>query len=324
MSRLPASLPSGSDFGVSAVPVMSVRHDSPTLIVITGATGSGKSDLAVSVAKKLGCHIISADSRQIYKDIPIGTAAPTLEQLAAVPHHFVGKLSLDEYYSAAQYEADVLGLLPELWRDNGYAVMCGGSMMYVDAVTRGIDELPTITPEIRAEAMGLYTKGGLQLLQETLRRIDPVYYGQVDKSNHKRLIHAIEITMQAGVPYSSLRTGQVKQRPFRIIKCAIAYERERLFDRINRRVNAMIDAGLVDEARRVYGLRHLNSLNTVGYKELFAYFDGMMDYDTAIARIAKNTRVYAKKQLTWMKRDDSVVMLSPDNAVGQLCHIVGV
>ncbi len=303
---------------------MSTRCDSPTLIVITGATGSGKSDLAVSIAEKFDCHIISADSRQIYKDIPIGTAAPTQEQLTAVPHHFIGTLALDEYYSAAQYEADVLELLPILWRDSDYAVMCGGSMMYVDAVTRGIDELPTITPEIRAEAMNLYAQGGISLLQETLQRIDPVYYGQVDRSNHKRLIHAIEITMQAGVPYSSLRTGRVKQRPFRIVKCAIAYEREQLFGRINRRVEAMIDAGLVDEARRVYPLRHLNSLNTVGYKELFAYFDGQMNFDTAVARIAKNTRVYAKKQLTWMKRDTSVIMLSPDDAVGQLCHIVGV
>ncbi len=303
---------------------MSEQQDSPILIVITGATGSGKSDLAVSIAQKLGCHIISADSRQIYKDIPIGTAAPTREQLAAVPHHFVGTLSLDEYYSAAQYEADVLELLPELWRENNYAVMCGGSMMYIDAVTRGIDELPTIAPEIRAKAMDLYVQGGLPLLQETLQCIDPVYYGQVDRNNHKRLVHAIEITMQAGVPYSSLRTGQVKQRPFRIIKCAIGYDRERLFERINRRVEAMVAAGLVDEARRVYGLRHLNSLNTVGYKELFAYFDGLMDYDTAIARIAKNTRVYAKKQLTWMKRDATVKMLSPDDAIGQLCRIVGI
>lgn len=303
---------------------MSEQQDSPTLIVITGATGSGKSDLAVSIAQKLGCHIISADSRQIYKDIPIGTAAPTWEQLAAVPHHFVGTLSLDEYYSAAQYETDVLELLPKLWRENDYAVMCGGSMMYIDAVTRGIDELPTITPEIRTKAMNLYAQGGLPLLQETLQRIDPVYYGQVDRNNHKRLVHAIEITMQAGVPYSSLRTGQVKQRPFRIIKCAIGYDREQLFERINRRVEAMVAAGLVGEARRVYGLRHLNSLNTVGYKELFAYFDGVMDYDTAIARIAKNTRVYAKKQLTWMKRDATVKMLSPDDAIGQLCRIVGI
>lgn len=303
---------------------MREQDDRPTLIVITGATGSGKTDLAVSLAQRLNCHIISADSRQIYKGIPIGTAAPSAEQLAAVPHHFVGTLALDDYYSAAQYEADVLELLPRLWAENRYAIMCGGSMMYIDAVTKGIDELPTITSEIRKRAMSLYYSGGLRLLQETLLQLDPVYYRQVDLNNHKRLVHAIEITMQAGVPYSSLRTGEVKQRPFRIVKVAIGYEREQLFDRINRRVEHMIESGLVDEARRVYPMRHLNSLNTVGYKELFAWIDGGMDYDTAVARIAKNTRVYAKKQLTWMKRDTSIVTLSPDDAIGQLCHIVGI
>lgn len=298
------------------------QDTTPTLIVITGATGSGKTDLAIALARRLGCHIISADSRQLYRDIPIGTAAPDASQLAAVPHHFVGTLSLEDYYSAAQYETDVLDLLPRLWKDNRYAIMCGGSMMYIDAVTRGIDELPTITLEIRDQAMALYLRGGLPLLRETLERIDPVYYNQVDKNNHKRLVHAIEITMQAGVPYSSLRTGQTKKRPFNIIKCAIGYEREQLFDRINRRVDAMIEAGLVEEARRVYHLRHLNSLNTVGYKELFAYFEDKMDYDTAVARIAKNTRVYAKKQITWMKRDDSIHVLSPDNALDELCMII--
>ncbi len=301
---------------------MQAQKVEPTLIVITGATGSGKTDLSILLAKKLGCHIVSADSRQLYKDIPIGTAAPSIDQLAAVPHHFIGTLTLDDYYSAAQYETDVLELLPRLWCESQYVIMCGGSMMYIDAVTRGIDDLPTITPEIRRQAMALYEQGGLPMLQETLQRIDPDYYNQVDLNNHKRLVHAIEITMQAGVPYSSLRTGEVKQRQFRIIKVAINYERELLFDRINRRVDAMVADGLVEEARRVYPLRHLNSLNTVGYKELFAYFDGEMDYDTAIARIAKNTRVYAKKQLTWMKRDTSIHMLSPDNALQELCMLI--
>ncbi len=302
--------------------MMQAQKVEPTLIVITGATGSGKTDLSISLAKKLGCHIVSADSRQLYKDIPIGTAAPSIDQLAAVPHHFIGTLALDDYYSAAQYETDVLELLPRLWRENQYVIMCGGSMMYIDVVTRGIDDLPTITPEIRRQAMALYEQGGLPMLQETLQRIDPDYYNQVDLNNHKRLVHAIEITMQAGVPYSSLRTGEVKQRQFRIIKVAINYERELLFDRINRRVDAMVADGLVEEARRVYPLRHLNSLNTVGYKELFAYFGGEMNYDTAIARIAKNTRVYAKKQLTWMKRDASIHMLSPDNALQELCMLI--
>ena len=294
----------------------------PTLIVVTGATGSGKTALSIAIAQRLGCHILSADSRQLYRDIPIGTAAPTADELAAAPHHFVGTLGLTDYYSAAQYEADALALLDELWRDCPYAVMCGGSMMYVDAVCRGIDDLPTISDEIRAKAMALYHEGGLPLLHETLKRLDPVYFNQVDINNHKRLVHAIEISMQAGVPYSSLRTGGVKQRPFRIIKVALDYEREVLFDRINRRVDAMIEAGMVEEARRVYPLRHLNSLNTVGYKELFAYFDGHMDYETAVARIGKNTRVYAKKQLTWMKKDPSIHFLNPENALEQVMALV--
>lgn len=294
----------------------------PTLIVITGPTGSGKTALSVSLAKELGCHILSADSRQLYRDIPIGTAAPTREELDAVPHHFVGTLALDDYYSAAQYETDALALLSQLWQENRYAVMCGGSMMYVDAVCRGIDELPTITPEVRAKAMDMYHEGGIELLRETLRRIDPIYFEQVDQNNHKRLVHAIEITMQAGVPYSSLRTGKTKPRQFRIIKFALDYDRQVLFDRINRRVDAMMQTGLENEAHNVYHLRHLNSLNTVGYKEMFAYFDGTMDYDTAVARIAKNTRVYAKKQLTWLKKDPDIKFLKPDTALEEIKNYI--
>ncbi len=294
-----------------------------TLIVVTGPTGSGKTDLAIKLALHYGCHILSADSRQLYREIPIGTAAPTAKQLALVPHHFVGTLSLEDYYSAAQYEEDVMRLLPSLWAQNDYVVMCGGSMMYVDAVTKGIDELPTITPRIREKAMAIYRDGGIEALRSTLLGIDPVYYSQVDLNNHKRLVHAIEITMQAGVPYSSLRTGKVKHRPFRIVKMALDYEREILFDRINRRVDAMVRTGLEQEARSVYHLRHLNALNTVGYKEMFAYFDGTMDYETAVARIGKNTRVYAKKQITWFKRDAELSMLSPAGAFEQAVDLVG-
>lgn len=301
---------------------MSQNNSEPTLIVITGPTGSGKTSLSLSVAKKLNCHILSADSRQLYRDIPIGTAAPTIEELQEAPHHFVGTLGLDDYYSAAQYESDALSLLGQLWQDNRYALMCGGSMMYVDAVCRGIDELPTISAAIREKAMAIYEEGGLSLLQKTLQRLDPEYYEIVDKNNHKRLVHAIEIIMEAGVPYSSLRTGEVKQRDFRIVKVAINYEREQLFDRINRRVDKMIAEGLEEEARRVYHLRHLNSLNTVGYKEMFAYFDGTMDYETAIARIAKNTRVYAKKQLTWLKKDPTIHYLNPSTAFEELMALI--
>ena len=293
-----------------------------TLIVVTGPTGSGKTDLAIKLALHYGCHILSADSRQLYRDIPIGTAAPSPEQLALVPHYFVGILSLEDYYSAAQYEEDVLQLLPRLWKENDYVVMCGGSMMYVDAVTKGIDELPTITPEIREKAMAIYREGGIEQLRSTLLELDPIYYNQVDLNNHKRLVHAIEITMQAGVPYSSLRTGESKKRPFRIVKMALDYDREVLFNRINRRVEAMMVAGLEQEARNVYHLRHLNSLNTVGYKEMFAYFEGVMDYETAVARIGKNTRVYAKKQLTWNKRDGELHLLNPETAFEQAIALI--
>lgn len=286
----------------------------PTLIIVTGPTGSGKTDLSIKLARHLGCEIISADSRQLFRDIPIGTAAPTPEQLNAVKHHFVGTLSLDEYYSAARYEEDVLKLLDKLWQKNDKVIMCGGSMMYIDAVTKGIDELPTVSNQVRDHVMKLYQDEGIEGIRQILRNLDPEYLASADPSNHRRLIHAIEICLESGVPYSSLRTGTVKERPFNIITMMIDYPREELFDRINRRVDEMIANGLEEEARKVYHLRHLNSLNTVGYKEMFAWFDGTMDRDTAIARIAKNTRVYAKKQLTWLKRNPDVIRLNPEEA----------
>lgn len=283
----------------------------PTLIVVTGPTGSGKSDLAVALARRIGCDIISADSRQIFRDIPIGTAAPTPAQLDAARHHFVGTLSLGDYYSAARYEADVMELLPRLWRQSAVQVMCGGSMMYVDAVTRGIDDLPDISPQVRADVAAMYSRGGIGLVRSELQALDPDYYATVDLANHKRVMHAVEICLQAGQSYSSLRTGMAKERPFRVVKVAYDYPRETLFDRINRRVDSMMEAGLLNEARQVYPLRHLNSLNTVGYKELFTYFDGTMPLDAAVARIAKNTRVYAKKQLLWLSKDPAVHRLCP-------------
>lgn len=274
----------------------------PTLIVITGATASGKTAVALDIAARLGCDIISADSRQIYRGIPVGTAAPTPVELARVRHHFVGILDLDAYYSAAMFERDVMELLPRLWSRNSCAVMCGGSMMYVDAVTDGIDELPTISDSVRAHVRDIESHSGLPGLLALLEIVDPAYAAQVDPANTKRVAHAVEISLQAGRPYSELRVGHRKERPFDIIKVAIDMPRAELFDRINRRVDAMMEHGLLDEARRVYPLRHLNALNTVGYKELFAYLDGDMDLPTAVARIAKNTRVYAKKQLTWLSR----------------------
>ena len=282
-----------------------------TLVVITGPTGVGKTDTAISVAQALSAEIISADSRQLYRDIPIGTAAPTAQQQALVPHHFVSTLGLDEYYSAAQFESDVMQLLPQLFEKSPYAVMCGGSMLYIDAVCKGIDEIPTISDEIRQSVYAEYEQHGLEYMLSRLQELDPEHYNIVDKKNHKRVVHAVEICLQAGKTYTTLRTNTAKERPFRIIKIGLNLPREQLFDRINRRVHAMIDEGFIEEARRVYPLRHLNSLNTVGFKELFAYFDGVMDYDTAIARIQKNTRVYAKKQLTWYAKDSDMQWFEP-------------
>jgi len=292
----------------------------PTLIVITGATGSGKTDLAVALALRLGCEIVSADSRQIYQRTPICTAQPSAGQLAAVPHHFISTLPLTASYSAAQYETDALKCLHGIWEKSEYAVMCGGSMMYVDAVTDGIDQLPEISPAVRRQVLDIYEYGGITAVRTMLAEIDPEGAEKVDPQNPRRNIHALEICIQAGIPASTLLTGEKKQRPFRILKYHLDIPRQELFDRINRRVFAMVDAGLIEEARDLYPLRRLNALNTVGYKELFAHFDGEMDLDTAIARIQKNTRVYAKKQLTWLSRPNirRSMPLTPERAVEQI------
>ncbi len=291
----------------------------PTLIVITGPTGSGKTALAIEVAERLGCDIVSADSRQIYKGIPIGTAAPTPDELARVRHHFIAELELDAYYSAALYEEQALERLRRLWMAGpDVAVMCGGSMMYVDAVTRGIDTLPTISERVRAEVLDLYREQGLEGVSAELLRLDPESYKRVDLKNYRRVIHAVEICRESGRRYSELCTGRIAERPFRVLKFAIERPREEMMARINTRVDAMMAAGLEEEARRVYHMRHLNSLNTVGYKEMFAWFDGLMDRETAVARMAKNTRVYAKKQLTWLKRDPELQWLAPEGAAEKI------
>lgn len=294
-----------------------------TLIVITGPTASGKTALAVDLALRLGCEVISADSRQVYSGIPVGTATPAPDELRGVRYHNISRLPLDAYYSAATFEQDTLALLRGIYgRGDRYAILCGGSMMYVDAVCRGIDDIPTVSDDIRRQTLGEYRERGLRAMCDELRRLDPRHYAEVDLSNPRRVIHAVEICRQAGVPYSSLRTGRVRQRDFGIIKMSIDYPRAELFDRINRRVVEMVGRGLIGEARRVYPQRHLNSLNTVGYKELFAHFDGLMDLDTALARIAKNTRVYAKKQLTMMRRDPDIHRLTPQNALGEALRII--
>lgn len=292
------------------------------MVVITGPTGVGKTAAAIELAQQLQCDIINADSRQIYRGIPICTAAPTPEELAAVRHHFVAFKDLEESYSAAQFESDVLELLPSLWQQGDCVVMCGGSMLYVDAVCRGIDQLPDISPEVRTAVKEKLQREGLKSLVAELEQLDPQYAATIDRKNTSRVCHGVEICRQAGVPYSTLRTGTAKQRDFRIIKLALNIEREQLFARINARVDRMIEAGLEQEARSVYHLRHLNSLNTVGMKEMFAIFDGSKDRHTAIERMKKNTRVYAKKQLTWYRRDPDITWVTPDEAVSTALQLL--
>lgn len=271
-------------------------------IVITGPTASGKSALALDIASSRGLHIINADSRQVFTGIPIVTAMPTPEELASVRHHLIDFLPLDAYYSAARFEEDALEVARREMERCGEVVVCGGSMMYIDAFCHGIDDLPEVPGEIRRRVYEEWSERGDERMLERLRRLDPEYFEAVDRRNMKRVIHAIEIIETSGRTFTSLRTGRRLRRNFDIEFIHIDMPREMLFDRINRRVDEMVASGLEDEARRVYPLRGLNSLNTVGLKEMFAWFDGVMDRTTAIERIKKNTRVYAKKQLTWHKR----------------------
>ncbi len=280
-----------------------------TLYVITGPTASGKSALAVELARLLETEIISADSRQIYQGIPVVTAVPSEEERGGVTHHLLEILPLDAYYSASEFEQDALRLANDIFSNKESAVVCGGSMMYIDALCNGIDDIPTVPEEIRSQLTEDWLIKGDAWLLDKLRYLDPAYYTKVDLNNLKRVFHAVEVSLTAGAPYSSLLTGRKCQRDFRIVKVALGGERERLFERINDRVVRMMEAGLEDEARRVYSLRHLNSLNTVGLKEMFAWFDGNLTKEEAVARIQKNTRVYAKKQLTWHKRDESLMWL---------------
>ncbi len=292
------------------------------LIVLIGPTGVGKTELSLSLAEHFHTPILSADSRQLYADLKIGTAAPTPEQLARVPHHFVGTLMLTDYYSAAQYEADVLARLDELFRTQDIALLTGGSMMYVDAICKGIDDIPTVDSETRTLMLKRYEEEGLETLCSELKLLDPEYYRIVDLKNPKRVVHALEICYMTGKTYTSFRTRTCKERPFRIIKIGLTREREELYDRINRRVDQMMADGLLEEARSVYPYRHLNSLNTVGYKEMFNYLDGTWTLDFAIEKIKQNSRIYSRKQMTWFRRDDDIVWFHPDQQEEILNHII--
>ncbi len=280
-----------------------------TLLVITGPTAVGKTDLCLEIAESRGIPVINADSRQIYRDMPIGTAAPTAEQMQRVKHYFVGTLALDEYYNASMYEQDVMTLLSQMFegKDNALAMMTGGSMMYIDAVCNGIDDIPTIRDDIRQIYKDRLATEGLDPLLAELKTLDPEYYDIVDKCNPRRVVHGLEICRQTGTTYTSFRIRERKQRPFRIVKIALNRPRDILYKRINSRVDMMIAEGLEEEARRLYPLRHLNALNTVGYKEMFKYIDGEWTLDEAVERIKGNTRRYARKQQTWYKKDDDIV-----------------
>ena len=277
-----------------------------TLLVLLGPTGVGKTSWSIKVAEELGCPIISADSRQIYKGMTIGTAAPNEEQLQRVQHYFVGKLLPEEYYSASEFETDVLNLLQDLHKMHNTVVMVGGSMMYIDAVCKGIDDIPTIDEKLRADIKELYDKEGIDPIRKQLKILDPQFYNEVDLKNPKRVIHALEICLMAGKPYSSLRTNPQKKRPFKIVKIGINRDRDDLYDRINKRVDIMMKDGLLDEAKGFYPIRHLNSLNTVGYKELFEYFDGNCTLEFAVDKIKQHSRNYARKQLSWFRRDKEI------------------
>ena len=280
-----------------------------TLLVITGPTAVGKTDLCLEIAESRGIPVINADSRQIYRDMPIGTAAPTAEQMQRVKHYFVGTLALDEYYNASMYEQDVMTLLSQMFegKDNALAMMTGGSMMYIDAVCNGIDDIPTIRDDIRQLYKDRLATEGLDPLLAELKTLDPEYYDIVDKCNPRRVVHGLEICRQTGTTYTSFRIRERKQRPFRIVKIALNRPRDILYKRINSRVDMMIAEGLEEEARRLYPLRHLNALNTVGYKEMFKYINGEWTLDEAVERIKGNTRRYARKQQTWYKKDDDIV-----------------
>lgn len=288
-------------------------NSKPTLIVLIGPTGIGKTDLSLNIAEHYNTEIISADSRQLYADLKIGTAAPTPEQLARVKHHFVGTLQLTDYYSAAQYEAEVMNKLDELFKRHNVIVITGGSMMYVDAVCKGIDDIPTVDEETRKTLMQHYENVGLERLCAELKILDPEYYDIVDKKNPKRVIHALEICYMTGQTYTSFRTSQTKERPFNIIKVGLRREREELYARINKRVDIIMEDGLLEEAKSVYQYKNLNSLNTVGYKEMFKYLDGEWELPFAIEKIKQNSRIYSRKQVTWFKRDTDITWFHPDD-----------
>ena len=284
-----------------------------TLIVLLGPTGIGKTAISIRLAEWLNAPIISSDSRQFYRELKIGTAAPSDDDLKKVKHYFVGTHSINDLYNCGQYELDVIALLDKIFPENKVALLTGGSMMYIDAVCNGIDDIPTIDEETRNLWLQKYHENGLEFLQEELKRLDPEHYNRVDLNNAKRVLHALEICDIAGRPYSDIRTGKKKERNFRILKIGLEMPRELLYERINLRVDKMMEDGLEEEARKFYEYRHLNTLNTVGYKELFDYFSGEISLEKAVELVKRDTRHYAKRQMSWFKRDKEIMWFSPDD-----------
>ena len=290
--------------------IQNVASSDNTLVVITGPTAVGKTALTIELARHYHTPVINADSRQIYRELRIGTAAPSEEQLQQAKHYFVGNKSIHDYYNASMYEQDVLKVLKKEPSETN--ILSGGSMMYIDAVCNGIDDIPTVRDDIREEMKRRYEEEGLEALCEDLRRLDPEHYAIVDRQNYRRVIHALEICYQTGRTYTSFRTQSKKERPFRIVKIGLNRDRNELYNRINARVDAMMEQGLLHEAESLYNQRQLNALNTVGYKEMFDYMDGRWSLDEAVERMKGNTRRYARKQLTWFKRDEEVRWFHPD------------
>ncbi|HEX7585308.1 MAG TPA: tRNA (adenosine(37)-N6)-dimethylallyltransferase MiaA [Prolixibacteraceae bacterium] len=283
-----------------------------TLIVVLGPTGVGKSAISLQLAKFYNTEIISADSRQIYRELCIGTAVPSAEDLKDIPHHFIQTKSILDYYNVSEYETEALLLISQLFEKLNPLILTGGSMLYVDTLCKGIDDIPTVSPEIRDEVIDWYKENGIEALQQRLLEIDPEYYRIVDLNNPKRLLHAVEIHQMTGKPFTSFRKNTMRERPFRMLKVGINQDRKVLYDRINQRVEQMMEAGLLDEAKAVYPHRDLNSLNTVGYKELFSYLDGNCSLEEAVDLIQRNTRKYARKQLTWFRRDPEIKWFEPE------------
>ena len=283
------------------------------LIVLLGPTGVGKTELSIEIARHFHTSIISCDSRQIYREMRIGTAVPSREQLSAVPHFFIHTLSVKDYYNSWQFEQQALDKIRELHHTAEVVLLVGGSMMYIDALCKGIDDIPTIDPELREQLMNRMEVEGVEAIRDLLKKLDPVFYAQVDLNNAKRVLHAVEVCMMAGKPYSSLRTNQPKKREFDILKIGLNREKTELYDRIDKRGDIMLEEGLEGEARSLYPLRHLNPLNTVGYKEFFEYFDNKIDYEEAVRLIKRNSRRYAKKQLSWFRRDTAIHWFHPDD-----------